>query len=172
MLDEHFKIRQRCWSIGISLCFYIGMYDRAIYQAISALCTSVWWRFSDALHILQEDFRSGPPYTCYAPTTSCCTPFDFLRLGNSAQTAASATSIASTIGISTCTPFACAIAPMANGNMQAPAAPNAAANPIPATCRWAGRSLVAATTAAGKRGARKKPSRATTTKETYWLGTR
>jgi len=95
-----------------------------------------------------------------------------LKFGNALQIAAHVTINASTIGISTCTPLALAIAPTAKGRIQAPEAPKAAAKPMPATWRWAGRSFVAATTAAGKSGPRRKPSRVTATKETGMEGTR
>ena len=67
--------------------------------------------------------------------------------------------------LSTLTPFFAVMAPTANGNTQAPVAANAAAKPTPPTCKCAGRSLVAATTAAGNMGPRKNPSRATAAKE-------
>lgn len=68
-------------------------------------------------------------------------------------------------GWRTFTPFDCAIAPTANGRTAAPPPPNAAANPIELTWRCRGRSLVVMTTAAGKRGPRKNPWRATATAE-------
>ena len=67
--------------------------------------------------------------------------------------------------LSTLTPFFAVIAPTANGNAQAPVAANAAAKPTPPTCKCAGRSLVAATTAAGNMGPRNNPSKATAAKE-------
>jgi len=75
-----------------------------------------------------------------------------------------------TTGCNTCTPLACAMAPTTNGKTHAPPLPNAAAKPMAPTCRCLGRSFVAATTAAGKRGPRKKPRRATATAETRKCG--
>lgn len=98
-------------------------------------------------------------------------PLFFPNPGNRLQIPASTTNIANTIGISTQTPLACAIAPTANGKIVAPAAPNAAANPMPPTCRCLGRSFVAATTAAGKRGPMKNPSMAMPVAEAGKLGT-
>ncbi len=98
-------------------------------------------------------------------------PFCLPNPGKRLQIPASTTNIANTIGISTQTPLACAIAPTANGKIVAPAAPNAAAKPMPPTCRCFGRSFVAATTAAGKRGPMKKPSMAMPVAEAGKLGT-
>lgn len=62
------------------------------------------------------------------------------------------------MGCKTCTPFASAIAPTANGKRAAPPPPKAAANPIALTCSLCGKSLVATTIAAGNNGPRKNPN--------------
>ena len=92
-------------------------------------------------------------------------------LGKVLQMPPSRTSMLSTMGISTKTPRACATAPTANGKIAAPVIPNAAEKPMLPTCRCGGRTFVAATTEAGKRGPRKKPTNATATAETKKLGT-
>lgn len=120
-------------------------------------------------HSCPSLIRPGRTSTTTHPTHSA--PFFFPNPGNRLQIPASTTNIANTIGISTQTPLACAIAPTANGKIVAPAAPNAAANPMPPTCRCLGRSFVAATTAAGKRGPIKKPSMAMPVAETGKFGT-
>lgn len=68
-------------------------------------------------------------------------------------------------GWRTSTPRACARAPTTKGRTAAPPPPNAAANPMALTCCDFGRSLVATTTTAGKKGPRKKPWRETATAE-------
>lgn len=120
--------------------------------------------------IQHPSFQKNPPSLrpCHFPRF----PIPTLKPpGRHAQISPSTTSAASTIGINTCTPFACAIAPTAKGSVVAPVAPNAAANPIDDTCRSLGSSFVAATTAAGKKGPRKKPARVTAAIEAGMEGT-
>lgn len=85
--------------------------------------------------------------------------------GNVVHTRPFSTNIPNTTGISTQKPLACAMAPTANGNKQAPEAPNAIAKPMLDTCRCGGRRRAAATTAAGNNGPKKKPSIATNVAE-------
>lgn len=105
----------------------------------------------DIRFLHSESHRPGHRHFLPSPST----------FGNVAHTRPSSTNIPNTAGMSTQKPLACAIAPTANGGTQAPDAPNAIANPMLETCRCGGKRRAAATTAAGNKGPRKKPSIAT-----------
>lgn len=82
-------------------------------------------------------------------------------LGKQNQSSSSTAKTARMMGCKTPTPFAWTSEPIANGKTAAPPPPKAAAKAIADTCRYAGRTLVAATTMAGKSGPRKNPWSAT-----------
>jgi len=116
-------------------------------------------------------FLHFPPLPS-SPNPSSLSTFLLLPfLGNPNHSPRSTTNRATTIGIRTCTPAFCAIAPTANGKTAAPPPPTAAANPIAETCKCLGRRAVAATMAPGNRGARQRPSRETKTAEARKEGT-
>jgi len=151
------------------LCFRLGMLCYCVSEP-SYCCSSRRLRLfinpstpSLFLHFPPLSSSLSPS----SPSALLLPPF----LGNPNHSPRSTTNRATTIGIRTCTPAFCAIAPTANGNTAAPPPPTAAANPIAETCRCLGRRAVAATMAPGNKGARQRPRRETKTADARKEGT-